>query len=91
MCGGTSISRAERSCGRERKGVGAVEQKAVLRKHNRPACRQLLFRSVHLAELERKVGRQQLVIDFLQGALGKAEGGRAQTNSSGETGSIPTS
>ncbi len=44
-----------------------------------------------VAELERKIGKQQLVIDFLQQALRRVEGGRAQTKSSGETGSIPTS
>jgi transposase len=44
-----------------------------------------------VAELERKVGKQQLVIDFLQQALLRVEGGHAQTKSSGETGSIPTS
>ena len=43
------------------------------------------------ADLERKVGRQQLVIDFLQGALRRVEGGPEQTNSSGETDSIRTS
>ena len=43
------------------------------------------------AELERKVGRQQLVIDFLQEALRRVEGGHEQTTSSGVTGSIPTS
>jgi transposase len=42
-------------------------------------------------ELERKIGKQQLVIDFLQQALRRVEGGRAQTKSSGEAGSIPTS
>ena len=44
-----------------------------------------------LAELERKIGKQQLVIDFLQQALRRVEGGREQTKPSGETGSIPTS
>jgi transposase len=44
-----------------------------------------------VAELERKIGKQQLVIDFLQQALRRVEGGREQTKSSGETGSIPTS
>ena len=43
------------------------------------------------SELERKIGKQQLVIDFLQQALRRVEGGRAQTRSSGETGSIPIS
>jgi len=43
------------------------------------------------AELERKVGRQQLVIDFLQEALRRVEGGHEQTNSSGATGSSPIS
>jgi transposase len=44
-----------------------------------------------VAELERKIGKQQLVIDFLQQALRRVEGGREQTKASGETGSIPTS
>ena len=44
-----------------------------------------------LAELERKVGRQQLVIDFLQGALRRVEGESAKTNSSGASGCIRTS
>ena len=44
-----------------------------------------------VAELERKIGKQQLVIDFLQQALRRVEGGHAQTKSSGEAGSIPTS
>ena len=44
-----------------------------------------------VAELERTIGKQQLVIDFLQQALRRVEGGHAQTKSSGETGSIPTS
>ena len=44
-----------------------------------------------VAELERTIGKQQLAIDFLQQALRKVEGGREQTKSSGETGSIPTS
>ena len=43
------------------------------------------------ADLERTIGRQQLVIDFLQGALRRVEGGTEQTNSSGETDSIHTS
>ena len=44
-----------------------------------------------VAWLEQKIGKQQLVIDFLQQALRRVEGGHAQTKSSGETGSIPTS
>jgi transposase len=44
-----------------------------------------------VAELERKIGKQQLVIDFLQQALRRVEGRRAQTKLSGESGSIPTS
>ena len=44
-----------------------------------------------MAELERKIGKQQLVIDFVQQALRRVEGGRQQRKSSGETGSIPTS
>jgi transposase len=44
-----------------------------------------------LAELERKVGRQQVVIDFLQGALRRVEGESAKTNWSGASGCIHTS
>jgi transposase len=44
-----------------------------------------------VAELERKIGKQQLVIDFLQQALRRVEGGREQTKSSGEADSIPAS
>jgi|SRR5947209_11928811 len=51
-----------------------------------PAARQ----ESKLAELERKVGRQQLVIDFLAGALRRVEGESAKTNSSGASGYIHT-
>jgi transposase-like protein len=44
-----------------------------------------------LAELERKVGRQQVVIDFLEGALRRVEGESVKTNSSGASGCIHTS
>ncbi len=39
-----------------------------------------------VAELERKIGQQQVVIDFLAGALSKLEGGRVKKNSTGAAG-----
>ena len=44
-----------------------------------------------IAELERKVGRQQLDLDFLRGALQHIEGSRRPGDAPGVTASSPTS
>ncbi len=48
------------------------------------------FRDEQVAELERKIGRQQLVIDFLQAALRRVEGESAPTSSVGVSECIPS-
>ncbi len=48
------------------------------------------FRDERIAELERKIGRQQLVIDFLQAALRRVEGESAPTSSVGASECIPS-
>lgn len=44
----------------------------------------------HAAELERKVGQQTLIIDFLRGALRQLDPSRATSNASGATASSTT-
>ncbi len=44
-----------------------------------------------IAELERKVGQQQLDLDFFRGALQHMEGSRRPTDAPGVTASSPTS
>ena len=44
-----------------------------------------------IAELERKVGQQQLDLDFFRGALQHIEGSRQPSDGSGVTASSPTS
>jgi len=45
----------------------------------------------HIAELERKVGQQQLDLDFFRGALQHIEGSRRPSDAPGVTASSPTS
>ena len=73
-----------RAEGRPEEGVSSNSSARPLEERTDQAAK------LQRAELERKVGRQQLVIDFLQEALRRVEGGRGQTNSSGASGSIPT-
>lgn len=73
-----------RAEGRPEDGIGSLSGLPECWRINRAKENQL-------GELERKVGQQQLVIDFLQEALRRVEDGPAQTNSFGENGSIPTS
>lgn len=47
------------------------------------------FRDEQMAKLERKIGRQQLVIDFLQAALRRVEGESGPTSSVGVSECIP--
>jgi hypothetical protein len=56
-----------------------------------PQAAQTLEAQGRIAELERKVGEQALLIDFFEGALQRIEGSRQPSDRPGATASSPRS
>ena len=68
---------------------GPLQQKACAR--HGPGRMVLVRARAQIAELERKVGQQQLDLDFFRGALQHIEGSRRPSDGPGVTASSPTS
>ena len=63
----------------------------LTRKHGAEGATDLAQARRRIAELERKVGQQQLDLDFFKQALRHIEAARRQSNARGVTASSPTS
>jgi transposase-like protein len=77
---------ALRGPGRPRKAEAAVTAAAVPMPRA-PAASQLDAAHKRIAELERKIGQQQLELDFFRQALRQVKGARGPSDGSGVTGS----
>ena len=83
---------ALRGPGRPRKAEAAVTAATgAVPTPEAPAASQLDAAHKRIAELERKVGRQQLELDFFRQALRQVKGARRPSDGSGVTGSTRSS
>lgn len=80
-CGEAGLRRAGRPSALDRAADASIAAS--------PEPSQLLDPSRRIAELERKIGEQQLALDFFRGALRHVRERRRKTGGSGETASTP--
>ena len=78
---------------RERRGRPSVKEALVIEAARRPAgeAADLAAARRQIVDLERKIGQQQLDLDFFKGALRHIEASRPASNPPGATASSPRS
>jgi transposase-like protein len=72
-------------------GGSPTKAKRLMREHGAEGATELAQARRKIAELERKVGQQQLDLDFFKQALRHIEAARRQSSARGVTASSPTS
>jgi transposase len=82
---------ALRSVGRPRKVAVAVSASSDTKVKAAPPASELDAARKRIAELERKIGQQQVDLDFFRQALRQVEGARRPSNGPGAPASTPSS